>query len=598
MARAPSAHDGSAFIGVASLAMRGGLVAFFVLALAGAAHAQSGPPVGAWLRYRYSQQIEDGTGAYSGYHESTTANARYEIVSVEGDVVTLHGRYSWRYSSPDRTEEDTEDRTVTFSASTRRYLQRQTDSSDYDQQDGTLLTTWAWIPPTVQTGDTVAILEHPRFEVIGEERVVIAGNPLTAIHLRGEYSEDHEDAYGVRSSRIVDEYWYHDETGMFLRERVVEESTGTIEGESFTFRLVTDITVVDASYAPNIAPPPEDLTPPPAPIPPPYDPPDYPEEDYDEPSSDRTDVLCCVVIGAPVLGFLLLLWWLIRRGRRSSAPRTTAKGERFSVETGASPKIPSGLSPTFDPFIGHMAQIASATGNKVAIAKAEDGKVLGAGFGDRDTDLATIFANDSDVCEAIRLELGLSEFFSELRHPKLASVAALNVSAPNEAYNLYETFEVMAIEAAPEDLGYDTELVSPYKPKKHRAGVVALLNAVYAVSCERWLDASIANGDLAWVAHEGDDVIGFAMATLVGTNARLHTLTVRAEHQNKGVGTALYRARLRGLFDLGATKVITECATWNVAALEIARRQGLTKIGSMYVESARDHRADRKFVRR
>ena len=93
-------------------------------------------------------------------------------------------------------------------------------------------------------------------------------------------------------------------------------------------------------------------------------------------------------------------------------------------------------------------------------------------------------------------------------------------------------------------------------------------------------------------------MIGLAMATLADTTARLHTLTVHPEHHARGIGTALYRARLRALFDLGATRVVTECATWNIAALELARAHGFTKSGVMYVESARDIRAERKFVRR
>ena len=89
------------------------------------------------------------------------------------------------------------------------------------------------------------------------------------------------------------------------------------------------------------------------------------------------------------------------------------------------------------------------------------------------------------------------------------------------------------------------------------------------------------------------------MASLVGEEARLHSLTVHPDARGKGLGTALMRARLRGLFELGATRVITEVATWNGAAAEIARAHGFQKIGSMYVESARPTRdGDRRFVRR
>src|SRR5690606_19936603 len=130
--------------------------------------------------------------------------------------------------------------------------------------------------------------------------------------------------------------------------------------------------------------------------------------------------------------------------RRSRAPTQTAGGERFAVREpkGALPPL-SGLSPLFDPFVPHLVAVARATKQPVAIATGASGAVLGVGIGDRQAAVGTIFAKDSDVCEALRLAIGESEFFSELRHPALASVTKLGLSAPPEAYNVYETFELM-----------------------------------------------------------------------------------------------------------------------------------------------------------
>lgn len=564
------------------------------LVLPSLAAAQAAPPEGAWLRYRYEQRLVGGGGAYLGYSESTDARARYEIVAVGDLSVTIRGRYAWRYSSPERSDSGAEDRTVAFSRETRRYLDRRTDVSDLDSQDGRELATWIWIPPDVTPSSTVRILDQD-FEVTATGATVVAADaPRQAIELVSRSTGSRDDEYGQLTTSIVDRYWYDAATGMFLKEVHEETATGTLEGETASFRLVTTITLVDSSYAPSLlAPPEDDYTGFPAPTPP------YTPRSYDYDYGRRDDTLCFVIgIGMVVLPLLVVVVVLVRRKRRRR-PTTTATGELFQVRRLREPSLPSAPSEgsLFTPFIPHMIRVAQAAKYPVAIATGQHGRLLGVAIGDDDAAIGTIFAPDSDVCEALRGEIKQSEFFSEVRHPKLASVARLNLTAPTEAYNVYETYEVMVLRSRPPDLGYDTDLISPMKDAE-RPAVVALLQQVYGVPCERWLGASLDQGDLAWVAHEGDRIIGVAMATVVGDQARLHALTVHPDHRARGLGTALYRARLRALFDMGVASVLTECATWNVAALELARSHGFEKAGVMYVESARHQRDERKLVRR
>lgn len=582
--------------------LRRGLLALALLSAAPLAEAQpAAPPAGAWLRYRYQQQLLDGTGAYAGYSESTTARARYEVVSVDETSASIRGRYAWSYRSPERTDSGAEDRTVAFSLSDRRYLEQRTDVSDYDEDDGRTLATWIWIPPLVQPTDAIPILEHTFVVTAVDASVEAAGAPRRAIELLTVTRGRRDDAYGNFDTSITDRYWYDLATGMFLREVHEERCTGSLEGEPAAFTLRTTIELVDSSYAPNSSPPPEEeygQPPPPPFVPTPVDP-----YDYDPPARHRSsglgafELTCCVMV-LGLLAFGAVGWLLVRR-RRRRGPTQTASGERFEVREPSGDRVPAlaGLSPLFDPFLPHLVRVARATKQPVAYAATGSGGVLGLAIADRDAAVGTIFATDSDVCEALRLAIDQSEFFSELRHPALASVTKRGLSAPPEAYNVYETYELMTLTARPDDLGYDTEVISGMK-EPHREQVVALLEAVYGVPCAAWLAASLEAGDVGWVAEEGGRVVGVAMATLVGDRARLHTLTVHPDHRNRGLGTALYRARLRALFDLGAAHVLTECATWNVAALELARAHGFQKAGVMYVESARSQRDPRKFVRR
>lgn len=574
-------------------------ILLLLVALApGLALAQrAAPPEGAWLRYRFEQRLTEGTGAYQSFTEQTRAHARYTIESVEGDEVTIRGRYAWAYGSSDRTDSGVEDRTVVFSLASRRYLGPRTDVSDYDERDGRELATWIWIPPSSSPSAPVRVLERDFRVMSSGLPMEIAGSPRRAIALMATEQGSRDDAYGQLRTTITDRYWYDADTGMFLREVHEERCEGTFEGRSASFLLTTTIELVDSSYAPAASPPPEDsyTTPPELRVP-----------TFRRSGGSETGEAWCTALFfgglVAVLVFVFLVLPVIRRRRRRRGPTQTAQGQSFNVHEGWKagrpiPPLPPGLSPSFDHFLPHMLRVAQAAGHPVAAATTGDGAILGVAIGDKDAAVGTIFAADSDVCEALRLRIGQSEFFSEHRHPTLASIKRLNISAPAEAYNVYETYEVMTLDARPEELGYDTEVVSRLKDAQ-RPAAVALLEQAYGVPCARWLDATLAEGDLAWIAHEGDTVLGVALATVVGTRARLHTLTVHPDHRGRGLGTALYRARLRALFDMGVTSVLTECATWNVAALELARAHGFTKSGVVYVESARHHRDERKFVRR
>lgn len=552
----------------------------------------AGPPEGAWLRYGYDERLSEGTGEYDGYVESTTARARYEVVAVTPEQVTIRGQYTWRYHSPQRTESQTEDRTVAFSLANRRYVGRQTDSSDYDDREATTLATWIWIPPDVAVGDIVPILDHD-FEVVSiDAPVVVAGATRTAIELFAERVGARDDDYGRFTTRTRDRYFFDRATGMFLREEVDEQDTGSLEGRPASFRMVTRIDVIDSSYAPSPVPVPDDPPPPQGrdavPV-------------YDGEAHEGTgDPFPCVFWGA-VLGVIALaLWWLLRQRKRPNVTPAMLDGSPFTVEQVTDPSTlapPASLSPVYAPFLVHFATVAKRAGGPVAIARKRGAEVVGLAFGDRETEIGTIFADDPDVCEALRKAIGCSEFFSERRHGALATVTRAGLASPPSAYNVYETYEVLALTERPADLGYDRDAVTRMTPED-RAGVVTLLRTAYSVPCERWLDASLAEGDLAWVARSEGRIVGVAMASLCGTSAHLHALTVEDAARNRGLGTALMRARLRALFDLGATRIVSECATWNLGAREVASRHGLTKVGEMYVESSDAAREARKIVRR
>jgi hypothetical protein len=59
----------------------------------------------------------------------------------------------------------------------------------------------------------------------------------------------------------------------------------------------------------------------------------------------------------------------------------------------------------------------------------------------------------------------------------------------------------------------------------------------------------------------------------------------------------LMNGRLKILYELGITHVITEIANWNLASLQIAYSHGFVKIGELFIEIDRSSPRNKKIVR-
>src|SRR3989442_1053295 len=79
----------------------------------------------------------------------------------------------------------------------------------------------------------------------------------------------------------------------------------------------------------------------------------------------------------------------------------------------------------------------------------------------------------------------------------------------------------------PQPREYDSTLVRPMTADDLGA-VVAIAQNTYRASARRFIASSFQGGDFGYVAVANNRVVGFGFATVVGTVARLHTLTVDA----------------------------------------------------------------------
>ncbi|GAB4215337.1 MAG: hypothetical protein OHK0013_40810 [Sandaracinaceae bacterium] len=540
----------------------------------------------AWFVYRTTRTVGEGTGAYAGYSDALRAVGRYDL-SRESGTLTVRASYTWTYQG-EQCEDGRVDRTVTADLGSRLYAGI-TDLDDYDERVGTTpLATWTWIPPSTAPGDTVRVLERD-FVAQASETIDVAGRAVPAIVLRAEGADARNDAYGSFRTTFADTYWFDAATGYFLQSRYVERDEGSIEGAPATFVWREEVRVIGASYlegTPDVV----------APVPPcprlgrPYG-----------ASGSTADAGVFLWVFALALAFVAFVAFaLSRRGRRP----ITVGGQAVKVVALKTVEDFVPLAPEDSPHLAsfhrHLVEQALRAGEPVLEATLEDGRVVGLGIGDREGRIGSIFAREPDACELLRQALDVTEFFTETRHEHLpsvlASARAIGRTETPKAYNVYETYEVLAL-ADPTAHPYDTGVVRRMT-EQDLADVAALSQAVHGVRGERWLAAALATGELGFVARRGGVLLGYAFATVVGMDGRLHGNTVHPDHRGQGIGKELTRARLSACAALAVSRVITEVATHNLASLEVVRSLGFQSVGQLWVESAASARGERRLLRR
>jgi GNAT superfamily N-acetyltransferase len=573
------------------------LAACALVAPASRLAAQEGAaPAPGWMTYTNHRSVAEGGGAYAGYSDRLDAAGRYDFAS-DASALTITASYRWRYVG-ERCEDGAVDRHVVVGLDDRLY-ERETDLDDYDDRPGAPFATWVWLPPSLAIGDHVRILERD-FVVVGEEPVSLEAVPVpvVAIHLRAEGSDRRDDAYGSFQTRFVDEYWFDRASGYFLRSAYREDDDGTFEGAPASFVWTEVVEVNAASYLPGTTPREivgmgcDDPMPPP------------------RASPEELGLVAallgggaCMTFGVVAVPFLLIVG-LVFVLRRRTQPYLRIQGQvastRLVKRIEELPAIAPEDSPRFGPFLRHFVAQALAAGENVAVCELADKRCVGLGLSDREARISSIFAKDGDACELLRARLGWTELFTEHRHEVIPSVlaaaqAARSAKVPN-AYNVLETYEILEL-AAPSAQAYDTAVVTRMSTED-LAEVSRLSQEVYGIASSAWLAAALSVGDVGYVARVEGALVGYGFASVCGDVGRLYGNTVSPAHRGKGLGRELVRARISGCVGLGASRVLTEVATWNVGSLELLRAQGFATVGTMWVESSLAIRPERKVVRR
>lgn len=523
------------------------LLTFLLLPLV-ASDASADPAVGDYFEYDYNTFVDQGTGSYYQYSDSMTSHSRYTIESIDGEWVTVRGTGSWRFEGSDGYYDSGSINIIfNFSTLSRRY-QSVTDLDVYYYDPAV----WFWIPPYTTVGQVLRILDTSYTVTDIDHTKWFGMIPRKVDVLHGEGSYVRDDVYGTFDAEFEDTYTFDRRTGFISSERYVEHdwsSTG-----SFRYRAEVDVT--SSSYVLPV--------------------------DW--------VTLVTIILGIPgAVVAVALIVWRVRRGP-----------SRFMIDTGSGPRqvvvkrlrdpgdimsVTPRASRYFAPFLSVIASRARADRDPVIVAMSGH-ELVGLATLDRESMLGSMFAVDEKVGKALLRRLKMVDFFVEVNGSNWDLSPAKKM----------DSFEILELRN-PNPAEFDASRVRPMT-RNDLDRVVSISHAVYGGKSAKWIRSCFEGGDVAFVAMNGRETVGFGFATVAGDSARLHTLTVMAQSRARGLGSELMSARLTVLSILGVNRVIVEISKHNSASMRVATKAGFARVGETAYYSRRPAKAEAVMQRR
>ena len=485
------------------------------------------PITGDSFEFDLNWYLDQGTGDYAGYSEELRSHYRYAVTATTPTSASVAGDGQWSWSASDGSRDGrTESFRFTFDLTSRKY----TNGSDLDP-GYVNPAIWFWIPTPVARGQSYEILNDWLGVVDLDSTKWVGFLPKKAVLLEVSGTYIRDDAYGRFDVTYHDRYWFDKETGYIVAEFFEETDTSA----SASFRLREEILVTASSYAVPL-----DLPP--------------------------VLGLYGFLPALAVLGVALL----VRRVRGPwTVPGTSGLG-RVVVRRVRRARDLEGLTPDasryFAAFLPVFARRAVGSGDPALVALSAS-RIVGLLTHDGESGVGSLFAADAGVARYLLKKLRTSDFFLEANGTSwdLTGVQAI------------DAFEILEL-ADPQAVPFDASVVRPMGAHDLPA-VQGIAEQVYLGRAGRWITSSFQDGDLAFVATVDGHIVGFAFATVAGTEARLHSLTVLPRYRARGLGTELMAARLSALSALGVRRAVVEISQHNAASLRVAYRAGFAPVG-------------------
>ena len=487
-----------------------------------------------FFEYDYNVIVDEGIGYYYGYAETMHSHSRYEIVSVAGDLITVHRIGTWSFTATDGSNNwHLIDSQFQFDLSTRKYVGP--NDLDFAANDPTV---WFWVQTPLVLGDRVKVLDNIMTVANMDSTTWLGLVPHKGVAMENSGHYFRNDVYGYFEAIFTDVYHFDKASGIILSERYTEQDV--MGGDSFRYR--EEVTLTSSSYSIPL--------------------------DFNQILIYYLSIPATLV----VVVFLVVRWRYGPSNQSLKPDPTKPDLGPMSIKLMRIRKMDKmvGLSPggsyNFTPLIPVFVQRAIEMRDPVVVAVSE-GKLMGMATRNRESRMGSVFAEDPRVAKALLRKLPMQNFFLDTK--------GQNWTLPKAT--LLDAFDVLKLER-PSARSFDANRIRPMTAADVPE-VVRIAELVYKGKAKKWIGNSFNNGDVAFVAIRENRVAGFAFATVSGRSARLHTLTVLPQYRAQGLGGELMAARLNTLSALGVDEAFLEISKYNMPSMLIAKGVGFVKVG-------------------
>jgi hypothetical protein len=189
------------------------------------------------FKYSETTDLGNGTGNYAGYTEHQDVTGAENVVSVNGNTVSMNYSYTYRWSnSSGSIRAGTNSGPYTFSSSSFRYLNGTDNETSFGGAAYVHPSVWFAMNNSLPVGANFTILNTSMKIVSTNSAVMLPTENVIvgAIFAQGSGSYQRNDVYGQFNSSYTWSAWYDSKTGYIVGYNYVEHDTNP-SGDGFDY---------------------------------------------------------------------------------------------------------------------------------------------------------------------------------------------------------------------------------------------------------------------------------------------------------------------------------------------------------------------------
>ena len=226
--------------------------------------------------------------------------------------------------------------------------------------------------------------------------------------------------------------------------------------------------------------------------------------------------------------------------------------------------FPSGFS-FFEPYLPYHIKEILEIGGEAYVCRTSDGALSGIFIYDESENVGTIYTRDREAFDYFYALKPFNFLYSEMK-----------TEVESETYDIY----TLDLENFPIVHRFSHEI--SIAEENDVAELERFMVSTHPRINRRWVNVALNNGDKCLIVRLGDEIAGLGWLSLVNGIGRLHSLYVKPQFRNIGIGEDILNARLLWLESKHARSAFSEISRYNLPCSRIAMKANMTVSGQVF----------------